>query len=275
MPWIQSKLSIFHKFCLRVLKQGPIPEHMAIIMDGNRRFAKNKNIETIQAHSLGFSKLIECIEWFRELGIRELTVYAFSTENLKRTKKEVEDLMQLAEETFSDVVKEESGFRREGIRLRIIGDVTNMPEHVKAPSHHQIIDSYLIKGALRKAMDRACEVTKDNNEFIFNVAFFYVARDEIAASVKSVVEGVQEGCFKCEDISENLISKSLYSQFDKNPDMMIRTSGEVRLSDFLLWQISESYLYFTDVLWPDFSLWHLFTIIFSYQRSCGFMNLQK
>uniref|UniRef100_A0A6P7H960 Alkyl transferase n=1 Tax=Diabrotica virgifera virgifera TaxID=50390 RepID=A0A6P7H960_DIAVI len=257
MPWIQSKLSIFHKLCLRVLKQGPIPEHIAIIMDGNRRFAKNKKIETIQAHSLGFSTLIECHEWFRELGIRELTVYAFSTENLKRTKEEVEDLMQLAEESFSDVLKEESVFRREGIRLRIIGDVTQIPEHV------------------RKAIDRACEVTKDNNEFIFNVAFFYVARDEIAASVKSVVEGVQEGCFKCEDISEDLISKSLYSQFDKNPDMMIRTSGEVRLSDFLLWQLSESYLYFTDVLWPDFSLWHLFTIIFSYQRSCGFMNLQK
>uniref|UniRef100_A0A6P7FAK5 ditrans,polycis-polyprenyl diphosphate synthase [(2E,6E)-farnesyldiphosphate specific] n=1 Tax=Diabrotica virgifera virgifera TaxID=50390 RepID=A0A6P7FAK5_DIAVI len=153
-------------------------------MDGNRRFAKNKKIETIQAHSLGFSTLIECHEWFRELGIRELTVYAFSTENLKRTKKERSpDLTPLY---FSKC----------------------NPDPRKCKKNH----------------GSSCEVTKDNNEFMFNVAFFYVARDEIAASIKSVVDGVQEGYFKCEDISEDLIS--LYSQFDKNYEMMIRTSGE-------------------------------------------------
>ncbi|CAG9830653.1 unnamed protein product [Diabrotica balteata] len=226
-------------------------------MDGNRRFAKNQMIEKIEAHSLGFDTLLDCHEWCRELGIREVTVYAFSTENLKRTKQEVDDLMQLAEERFSEVEKEESDFRKAKVRIRIVGDLDQIPENV------------------RKAMDRACEVTKENDGFVLNVAFFYVAREEITASIKSVVDGVQEGSFKCEDISEDLISKSLYSKFDKNPGMMIRTSGEVRLSDFLLWQLSDTYLYFTDVLWPDFSLWHLFTIILSYQRSCGFMNLKK
>ncbi|XP_072384041.1 dehydrodolichyl diphosphate synthase complex subunit DHDDS-like [Diabrotica undecimpunctata] len=250
MSWLgQNNLTSFQKFCIKVLKYGPVPQHIAIIMDGNRRFAKKTNVQKAEGHSKGFEKLAECLNWCRELGIREVTVYAFSIENFKRSQDEVDHLMQLAKEKFQKLFEEKDRLMQEGICIRVIGDLS------------------LLSDDLRKLVAEATLLTKDNNRSILNVAFSYVSREEITHSIKTIVKGVEEGYIENNDISEELISSCLYTYLSSSPDILIRTSGEVRLSDFLLWQISQrTEICFTDVLWPEFSIWNLLGIIFKYQR---------
>ncbi|CAH1180346.1 unnamed protein product [Phaedon cochleariae] len=250
MSWFaEESITTFQKFCINVIKCGPIPKHIAFIMDGNRRYATKTNVQKAEGHLKGFEKLAECLEWCRELGIREVTVYAFSIENFKRSKEEVETLMGLAREKFQKLLEEKDRLMKEGVCIRVIGNLSLLPED------------------LQELITKAMLLTKDNNRSILNVAFSYTSRDEIIHSIKTVIEGVTNDDISIDDIDEELLSSCLYMHKSPNPDILIRTSGEVRLSDFLLWQLSGTEIYFTDVLWPEFCIWHLLGCVFKYQRS--------
>ncbi|CAG9764148.1 unnamed protein product [Ceutorhynchus assimilis] len=248
MSWIaDNSLTTFQKFCIKILKCGPIPEHVAIIMDGNRRYAQKQHVEKAEGHSKGFDKLSDCLSWCRELEVKEVTVYAFSIENFKRSKEEVDQLMQLAREKFARLFEEQDKLNEHGVCIRVIGNLALLPED------------------LRKLIAKAMLMTEHNNKAILNVAFSYTSRDEITNSIQTIVEAAKQGKIELDEISEELISQCLYTK--SNPDLLVRTSGEVRLSDFLLWQTSDSQIHFTDVLWPEFGIWHLLGGIFKYQRA--------
>lgn len=226
-----------------------MPRHIAFIMDGNRRYAKKKHVEQSKGHSKGFDKLADCLRWCLELGIKEATVYAFSIENFKRSKQEVDTLMELARDKFEKLFEEEEEIMKNGICIRVIGNLSLLPTDI------------------RKLIAKAMILTQNNQNAILNVAFAYTSRDEITHSVKTIVKAINDEKIQRDDISEDLISQCLFTSLSPNPDLLIRTSGEVRLSDFLLWQVSNTQIYFTEVLWPEFSIWHLFACIFKYQRN--------
>lgn len=256
MSWIiENSLNKFQYFLVNVLKCGPIPNHVGIIMDGNRRYAKKINAKKVVGHTKGFDKLSETLEWCKEIGIKEVTVYAFSMENFKRTPEEVADLMDLATEKFKKLLEEEDKLMSEGVCVRIIGDLS------------------LLRKDLQKLIAKTMLLTKDNTKSYLNIAFAYISRDEISSSVKSVMRGIKEELINLDDVTDKLISQCLY--LNSFPDLLIRTSGEVRLSDFLLWQCSNSVVYFTDVLWPEFTFWNFVVCILHYQKSSFCLNDNK
>ncbi|XP_022198497.1 dehydrodolichyl diphosphate synthase complex subunit DHDDS [Nilaparvata lugens] len=255
MSWIRkSSLNCIQSCCVKVLKCGAVPKHVAFIMDGNRRYAKKNNVDKIQGHTKGFDKLSETLQWCLDLGIEEVTVYAFSIENFKRSQDEVESLMDLARQKFRRLLEEREKLMDHGVRIRCLGNRSYIPED------------------LNKLIAEAELMTRSNSRCFLNIALSYTARDEITHAVQTVVKGVEESHISEEDITPTLLSRCLYTNESPNPDMVIRTSGETRLSDFLLWQSSYSYLHFTDVLWPDFSAWHLLSAIFHYQRALANIN---
>lgn len=247
MTWLQ-------KLGVRIIASGRVPKHVAFIMDGNRRYAKKHNVQTYEGHSKGFDRLAETLPWCSELGIKEVTVYAFSIENFKRPQEEVDALMDLARQKFQRLLDERDKLKEHGVHIRIIGNLELLPED------------------LRKLMAQAILITKDNNRSILNIAYAYTAREEILQTVKQAVGGVTDGVLSPSNVTKELLSKTLYTNKSPTPDLLIRTSGEVRYSDFLLWQVSCSCVYFTNVLWPDFTLWHLLGAVFYYQRS--YQNMQ-
>ncbi|XP_066999447.1 dehydrodolichyl diphosphate synthase complex subunit DHDDS isoform X2 [Anabrus simplex] len=195
-----------------------------------------------------FDKLAETLQWCLDLGIPEVTVYAFSIENFKRSTDEVNALLELARQKFQRLLSERDKLMEHGVCVRVIGNLALLPEDI------------------RKLIAEAMFITKENNKAFLNVAFSYTARDEITNAVKSIVAGVERKVLLPSDISQELITNSLYTNNSPNPELVIRTSGEVRLSDFLLWQISCSCIYFTKVLWPEFTFWHMLAAVFYYQR---------
>lgn len=208
-----------------------LPKHVAIIMDGNGRWAKKHSVPRAVGHRAGAEALKKISGFAGRMGIQYITVYAFSTENWKRSEQEVSDLMSLLLEYLKNAEKELAG---DDARIRIIGDRTRFsPE-------------------LQKEMDRVENVTKDNSSCTINIALNYGSRDEIVSSVKKIVKAVSENKISLEEIDEKTISENLYTSYMPDPDLVIRTSGEMRLSNFLMWQSSYSELYFTDTLWPDF-----------------------
>ncbi|XP_043280598.1 dehydrodolichyl diphosphate synthase complex subunit DHDDS [Venturia canescens] len=249
MSWIrENTLNILQQLAVKIIKSGRVPKHIAFIMDGNRRYANKLQVQGLEGHNKGFDKLAETLQWCLDLGIREVTVYAFSIENFKRSQEEVEGLMKLAKEKFQKLLDERDKLMERGVRIRIIGNLSMIPEDV------------------REVMAEAMLITKDNDKAILNIAFAYTSSDEVTEAIKAVVKGVRNNEITAEDISEDLISKSLYTYDSPEPDLLIRSSGEVRLSDFLLWQISYSCIYFAEALWPEFSIWDLLGAIFYYQR---------
>lgn len=247
--WVrESNLLWYHRWIIKVLKAGPIPQHVAFIMDGNRRFARKENIAKAEGHSKGFDKLSETLQWCQDIGIREVTVYAFSIENFKRTKEEVDTLMNLAREKFKKLLEERDKLHERGICIRIIGNMSLLPVDIQ------------------QFMAEAVLLTQNNKEAFLNVAFSYTSRDEITHSIRTVAEGVRDGQLEEDDIDEEVLTKCMYTKHCSDPDLLVRTSGEVRLSDFLLWQSSSTVIYFTETLWPEFNIWHLFGAVFYYQR---------
>ncbi|XP_061177379.1 dehydrodolichyl diphosphate synthase complex subunit DHDDS-like [Saccostrea echinata] len=252
MSWFPEKKSgqsWIHRVCQRILKTGPIPKHVAFIMDGNRRFAVKNHMERAEGHFKGFDKLSETLEWCLDIGITEVTVYAFSIENFKRSKDEVDCLMELARQKFTRLMQEKELIQKHQVCVRVLGNLTLLPLDIQ----EQIAE--------------CVHFSKDNKRAVLNVCFAYTSRDEICAAMREMAEGVQLGLIKESDISEDLMEKCLFTSQSPNPDLLIRTSGEVRLSDFLLWQTSYSCLSFVDVLWPEFSIWHLYGAILHYQRN--------
>ncbi|KAK2172055.1 hypothetical protein NP493_997g01065 [Ridgeia piscesae] len=236
-------------FCNEVLKVGPIPRHIAVIMDGNRRFAKKKSLERSEGHLKGFDKLLETLEWCQELGVTEVTVYAFSIENFSRSQEEVDGLMELARQKFTHFMQERDMIERNGLCIRVIGNVSLLPKD------------------LQDVISQVVHMTKHHNRTFLNVCFAYTSRDEICCAMRELAQGVQMGHIKESDISETLLSQCLYTNKSPDPDLILRTSGEVRLSDFLLWQSTFSVLSFIKVLWPEFTDWDLRAAVVYYQKN--------
>lgn len=238
-----------HSLTVKVVKSGAIPKHIAIIMDGNRRFARKNHMETGHGHALGFEKLRETLEWCLEVGVEVVTVYAFSIENFKRSQTEVDGLMQLAKEKFLKLLEKSDIIEQHQVCVRVLGDMSMLPEDLQIVLSKVVHSSRLHKRA------------------VLNVCFAYTARHEIFHAASLVNDGVRGGQLLPDDVSEGLMEQCLYTHPSPPPDLLIRTSGEVRLSDFLLWQSAYSCLVFADVLWPEFSFWHFIACILRYQWS--------
>ncbi|EEB13701.1 Dehydrodolichyl diphosphate synthase, putative [Pediculus humanus corporis] len=258
MSWIlDTKLNPLQKLCINVIKTGYIPRHIAIIMDGNRRYANKNKVLKVEGHSRGFDKLTEVLRWCLDIGIIEVTVYAFSIENFKRSEDEVNQIMNLARRKFEKLLEEKDKLIKEGVNIRVIGDLSLLPHD------------------LFQLISKAVYLTKDNTKVRLTVAFSYTGQNEICESIRCISKGVKEERLKLSDISMDLLGKSLYSENSDVPDLVIRTSGEVRISDFMLWQSSYSCYYFTSILWPEFTFWELLKAIFFYQRSYKILNKLK
>lgn len=209
-----------------------VPQHIAIIMDGNRRWAKAKGIEAKEGHKAGADNLENIAKYCNELGVKYLTVYAFSTENWKRSKEEVSALMLLLKNYLKKFSKDAN---KENIRIKILGDIESL------------------EPGLKKSIQDAVDRTKNCTGLTLNIAFNYGGRAEITYAMKKIAEKVANKEIDIKDINEDLISKNIYTENQPDPDLLIRPGGEQRTSNFLAWQLVYSEFYFTDKYWPDFS----------------------
>jgi len=214
------------------MNTGSLPKHVAIIMDGNGRWAKRRKLNRSQGHIEGVKRVEEIIGEASEMGIKVLTLYTFSTENWKRPPQEILILMRLLTQVLNKKTKQ---LVEKNIKFQIIGRESGIPQEVL------------------KRIKETIEKTKNNTGMILNMAFNYGGRIEILDAVKKVAQAVRDGAIGLEDITELAFSQALYTKALPDPDLLIRTSGEKRLSNFLLWQLSYSELYFTDKYWPDFN----------------------
>jgi tritrans,polycis-undecaprenyl-diphosphate synthase [geranylgeranyl-diphosphate specific] len=215
-------------------------------MDGNRRFANGLGLPIIDGHEKGRDKLEELLEWCLELNIQILTVYAFSTENLKRKDKEVKKLYDLFEKNFY-LLGDDERVHENKIKVTVLGQRKLLPRRI------------------RKAITYAEEKTSDYDSYFFNLAIAYGGRQEITEAIKRIAEDAKSGKINPEKIDENVVSSYLYTSDFPDPDLVLRTSGEERISNFLLWQLAYSELYFADVYWPGFSKLEFLKAIHSYQ----------
>ena len=222
-----------------------LPEHIAIIMDGNGRWAKKQGMVRAFGHENGTKSVREVVEASAELGVKNLTLYAFSTENWNRPKLEVQTLMRLL---VSSLKKEIQTLQKNNIRLSAIGNLNTLPKKV------------------HKELYEVIENTKNNNRMTLTLALSYGSREEILNTVKEISIKVKNNIISPEKIDESIINEHLYTRNLPDVDLLIRTSGEQRISNFLLWQIAYAELYFTSVLWPDFTNQHLYEAIIEYQK---------
>ena len=222
-----------------------MPKHIAIIMDGNRRWARAKGKPATFGHKEGAKTLEKIVRYANKIGLEYITVYAFSTENWKRAEEEVSALMTLLQNYLDDYSKRADS---ENIKVKVLGDITA-----------------LSKG-MQKSIMNCMERTKDNTGVVFNIALNYGGRNEIVRAVKEIAKEIKEERIEIDDITEKLISENLYTKGQPDPDLVIRTSGEVRLSNFLPWQVVYSEFLFIDKNWPDFTEEDLDNAIIEYQK---------
>lgn len=223
----------------------PLPEHIAIIMDGNRRWAKKQGLPPVSGHWRGAEVLSHVIRAAGELGIKMLTVYAFSTENWRRSPLEIKALMRIFK---AHLVRQRPVMRAEGVRLNVIGDVSKFPEDVQ------------------KALQETVEATKEGEKLDLIVALNYGGRDEMRRAIQHIIEDCTNQKIKKDELSEEVIASYLDTAKWKDPDLLIRPSGESRLSNFLLWQIAYSEVLLTKTYWPDFSEKDLLDAVLEYQK---------
>mmetsp|Transcript_14507 Transcript_14507/g.28070 ORF Transcript_14507/g.28070 Transcript_14507/m.28070 type:complete len:301 (+) Transcript_14507:142-1044(+) len=241
-----SNLSYLDRIILGVASRSlNVPQHVAFIMDGNRRFAKRRGQPGSAGHMSGYSSLLRVLEWCMQLGVHEVTVYAFSIENFKRSQEEVDALMQLAREKFSQFLDSSDVVMRYGIRVNILGDTSLLPKDVQ------------------EAAQKVMEKTHHHTNLVFNICFAYTSSEEISRTVREVVRDARAGKIAKDSISADLLSSRMYTR-GSSPQLLIRTSGETRLSDFLVWQSSEAHLSFIDVTWPELDMWHFLGAFWDY-----------
>ena len=214
------------------MEEKILPKHIAIIMDGNRRWVKQRGLETKLGHKEGAETLKKIAKYANNIGIKYLTVYAFSTENWKRSEEEVGALMALLKMYVDDFLKDSN---LENIRINILGDI-----------------SRLDKG-LQKSIENAIVRTKNNTGLTLNIAFNYGGRDEITKAIRKIAKKAQDGEIAINDIDEQMVSDNLYTAGQPEPDLLIRPGGEKRISNYLLWQLAYTEFIFLDKYWPDFS----------------------
>lgn len=244
---MQKKISKGDLETLRkeIIAKGNIPHHVAIIMDGNGRWARERGLPRVAGHSNGVESVRQVVEGCGELGIRYLTLYAFSQENWKRPRWEVSSLMKLLMRTIDN---ELDNLNKQNVRLTAIGHLEQLP-----PETYE----HLIK---------AMDATKHNDGFHLNLALSYSGRSEILNAVKAISADLNRKKIALKDIDEKVFSRYLYTAGLPDPDLLIRTSGEYRISNFLLWQIAYAEIYITDIYWPDFRKPHLYAAIMDYQK---------
>lgn len=227
-----------------IINMQALPEHVAIIMDGNRRWAKKNNLNTPQGHKEGAENLKRIAKFANKIGIKYLTVYAFSTENWKRSQEEVGAIMKLLKFYLLDFFN----WSDENIKINVLGRIAELPKDLKDQIH------------------KIEEKTKNNTGLVLNICFNYGGRDEIVTATKNIAQKVLDGELNIEDINERLFSDYLYTANQPDPDLLIRTSGEERISNFLPWQISYSEFVFTDKFWPEFNEQEFLNSIQIYQK---------
>ena len=227
------------------IKAQPIPEHVAIIMDGNGRWAKKRTLPRVAGHHEGAKVVRKITRFANQLGVKTLTLYAFSTENWKRPKMEVEFLMKLPSEFLQTFLPE---LIEENVQVKMIGNKSILP------------------AATLKAIDEAIQSTAHNDGLVLNFAMNYGSRAEIIEAVKNVLIDAQSGIIDEEKLTEEVFSSYLMTNELADPDLLIRTSGEIRLSNFMLWQLAYAEFWFTDVLWPDFGEEHFVEAVEVFQK---------
>ena len=227
------------------INKDTLPKHVAIIIDGNGRWAKKQSKIRIFGHKVGVKAVRDTVEGAAQIGLSFLTLYAFSSENWNRPKKEIDALMELLVNTIIDETKT---LMENNIRLQAIGNLEDLP-----------------KKCLQN-LNNTIEKTRKNSQMTLVLALSYSSKKEVAQAVKEIVKKVQNGKLNSNDINEETIQNHLFTQNIPDPELLIRTSGEQRISNFLLWQIAYSELYFTNILWPDFRRENLFEAIVNYQK---------
>lgn len=234
-----------YKTIEKLKKRGEVPAHIAIIMDGNGRWAKSRGLPRVSGHQRGIETVREVVEVCANLGVNHLTLYTFSKENWKRPKDEVSTLMRLIVKSLQNETDE---LHKNNIRLRAIGNVQSLP--------------HIVQNELNQAMEK----TRSNNKMALNLALSYSGRWDLVESIKKIAELYKNGDVSKEAIDEDLISENLVTSDIPDPDLLIRSGGELRVSNFLLWQIAYSEIFVTKVLWPDFNRETLFEAIRDFQN---------
>lgn len=240
--------SLYHRWLRMQIDPGKLPEHIGVILDGNRRWASAREMIPWEGHREGAEKVKKFLEWALDLGIKTVTLYAFSTENFNRSEEEVQELMRIYEENLNEVIKAEV-IHEHQVRINAIGRIGLLPER------------------LRRLVAEVEDATKDYDRFYLNIALAYGGRAEIVDATKEIAIKVKKGELEPGDIDEGLIEEHLYTSYlpQQDPDLVIRTSGESRLSNFLIWQSAYSELFIVDVYWPDFRLIDFERAIRAYQ----------
>lgn len=276
---LTSNLSNFvRRFLIGVLSIGPIPDHIAFIMDGNRRYSKKCKLEEGAGHRLGFTALISMLKCCYELEVKYITVYAFSIDNFKRRPEEVKSLMELIREKIEELIKEDSIVNQYGVRVHFAGDLK------------------LLDDSVRLAAEKAMAATAGNSKAVLSICIAYTSTDEIVNAVEQSCKEkwdelrILDSCGAAYGLTNyagngdtkgtNIIhvrdiEKHLYMKVAPDPDIVVRTSGENRLSNFLLWQSSHSILYSPSVLWPEIGLRHLVWAVLNFQRHRYFSEKKK
>ncbi|XP_019054353.1 PREDICTED: dehydrodolichyl diphosphate synthase 6-like [Nelumbo nucifera] len=255
------------KFIFSVLSVGPIPNHIAFILDGNRRYAKKHNLKEGDGHRAGFVALLSMLKYCYELGVKYVTIYAFSIDNFNRRPDEVQYIMGLMHEKIEGMLKEESFVRSYGVRVHFLGDLK------------------LLHQSVRIAAEKAMRVTANNTKFVLLICVAYTSTNETVHSVHQCFkekrrpmdkfqeeeqQQQQQGLIKLVDLERNM-----YMALAPDPDILVRTSGETRLSNFLLWQTAFCYLYSPAKLWPEISLWNLVWSVLNFQRAYPYLLKTK
>lgn len=231
------------------VSSGPMPSHVGLILDGNRRWAREHNLSNVEGHKEGAKKLEQVLSWFRQLKIVTVTLYALSTENLARPPEEVKGILSVVEQYLAKAI-EDGVFQRERVRVRFLGERELLPSEIT------------------RLMEKLEKNTLQNSETFLNIAIGYGGRTEIVNAARRMVTLAANGLLTPAEVTEDLVSSFLYTAHLPNPDpdLIIRTSGEARVSNFLLWQSAYSELFFLDIYWPDFRKIDLLRAIRSYQR---------
>jgi len=240
---------IYEKWLFEQIKSQPKPEHIAIILDGNRRWAQNHSMNPNVGHYYGADKTEEVLRWCLNLGVKTITFYAFSTENFTRLPDEVNELMGLIEEKLRQILEDED-IHKYKVRVKAIGRLNQLPEN------------------LQEMITKVEEATKDYDEHFLNLAIAYGGRAEIIDAAKEIAQHIVDGTLSPNEIDEEVFEKHLYTSYlpKQDPDLIIRTSGEERLSGFLLYQSAYSELFFLDVYWPEFRLIDVLRAIRTFQK---------
>ena len=240
---------IYERWLWHQVRNGAKPEHIAVILDGNRRWALEHSLNPWMGHRQGAEKVEELLDWCLEMGVKSVTLYAFSTENFRRSPKEVEEIMRIAEEKLRKLLTDKR-IHENNVKVKIIGRKSLLPK------------------SLRKLADEVEESTKNYNKHFLNIALAYGGRAEIVDAARKIAERVEKGEIGSKQIDEKLFEKFLYTSHlpKQDPDLIIRTSGEERLSGFLLWQSAYSELCFLDIYWPEFRKIDLLRAIRTFQK---------